>query len=320
MFPARLFTTIVFLTLSTLAHGAMKAVVNVNAATIVEADQIKLGDIARVSGDAAAADRLKNLSLGYAPAIGTEREIQKSYLQMAIAATGLAEDGYLLEMPSRAVVRRAGQTIGRDAVRDSVTQAVLQRFNDPTVSIEIASIDFRETAAVPLGAVEMKASVGAVRNFFAPFIVGVEVRVGGRLIKTFPVTVKVNASAEVLVAANDLDPNKKLSEADAKLQRIAIDQPITNYLRRPETLASSQLTRPLAAGQPLTRDVVTAAYLIKTGDTVRIEGRSGRMLIVAIGEARANGRLGDRILVKNKESGATLQATVMAEGVVQIVL
>lgn len=315
-----LLLTFLLLAVAAIASASSRAVVSVNAATVVEGDQIRLSDIARISGDAALSERLKNLSLGYAPAIGVEREIQRPYLAMAIAAAGVAEEAYALEMPARVVVRRAGQSIAAGVVREAVTDAVMQRFSDPSVEVEIASIDFRETAEVPLGAVELKASVGAVRNFFSPFVVIVEARVGGRLIKTFPATVKVNASAEVLVAANDLDANTKLTAGAAKLQKIAIDQPIANYLRRPEILASSQLTRPLAAGQPLTRDVVSAAYVIKTGDTVRIEGRSGRVTIVLVGEARANGRLGDRIMVKNKQSGTTMQGVVTAEGVVQVVL
>jgi flagella basal body P-ring formation protein FlgA len=315
-----LLITFLILANSAVCFTATRTVISVSATTVVEGDQIRLADIATVSGDEATAARLKSLSLGYAPAIGAEREIQRSYLTLAIAATGVAEQAYSLEMPPRVVVRRAGQSIADGVVKAAVTQAVTERLNDPSVSVEIASIDFRDTAAVPMGEIEVKATVGAVRNFFAPFIVTVETRVDGRLVKTFPATVKVNASAEVLVAAHDLEANRKLTDSDAKLQRISIDQPITDYVRRPEMLATSQLVRPIAAGQPFTRSVIAAAQIIKTGDTVRIEGRSGRMVIVLIGEARANGRLGDRIIVKNKQSGATMQATVMAEGVVQVVL
>jgi flagella basal body P-ring formation protein FlgA len=46
--------------------------------------------------------------------------------------------------------------------------------------------------------------------------------------------------------------------------------------------------------------------------------RSGGMQIAIIGEARANGRIGDRIAVKNTQSGVILQATVIDEHTVKL--
>src|SRR5438128_9433362 len=98
---SRILATVLLLAASALAFAGPRALVSVNAATTVDADQIHLGDIARLSGDDATATRLKDLSLGYAPAIGAEREIQRSYLVMAIAAAGVAENAYALEIPER---------------------------------------------------------------------------------------------------------------------------------------------------------------------------------------------------------------------------
>ncbi len=71
---------------------------------------------------------------------------------------------------------------------------------------------------------------------------------------------------------------------------------------------------------PLFADSIAAATVIKLGDPVRIEASYGRIKIVVNGEARANGRIGERIAVKNKDSGVLMQAIVIDQGLVKVVI
>ena len=69
----------------------------------------------------------------------------------------------------------------------------------------------------------------------------------------------------------------------------------------------------------ITSDSFVASIVIRVGDRVRIVGQSGKMQIIVNGEARASGKIGDRIAVKNLQSNAVLQAVVEDEGLVKVI-
>jgi len=74
----------------------------------------------------------------------------------------------------------------------------------------------------------------------------------------------------------------------------------------------------IAKGEPLMTDNLVAEMIVKPGDQVRIIGQSGSLYIEVKGEARSAGRVGDRIQVRNTQSGILLQATVEDEGLVRV--
>jgi flagella basal body P-ring formation protein FlgA len=76
--------------------------------------------------------------------------------------------------------------------------------------------------------------------------------------------------------------------------------------------------RTVAKGEAITTDVLAAEFVIHPGDQVRIVSESGKLQVTAKGEARSAGRIGDRIQVKNLQSGVMLQAVVVDEGLVAV--
>ena len=102
------------------------------------------------------------------------------------------------------------------------------------------------------------------------------------------------------------------------LETRRLEKSLNNYLRDTEKLRGTVLLKNLSAGTELTTDAVAASYVIRAGDSVRIVGESGKMQIVVNGKAIASGRIGDRIAVKNLQSGTNLQAVVVDEGLVKV--
>ena len=285
---------------------------------MINGDQIDLGMISRVNADQLRGDRLRGITLGYAPAIGSTRELMRSQILMAIKAAGFDDGEFLLETPVKILVRRASQSVSSILLREAVEKAIVSKFSSPTVTTEILHIDVPTDLTVPVGAVDIRATISGVRSLFERFVVPVEVRVDGKIVRSFSATAEVASYSEVLVAATDLAIDKKIAPSDLKLQKVRLDKPLTSYLRDPSILRGIQMIKPLEAGKPLSSDLYTASIVIKLGDTVRIQAFAGRIKVTATGEARANGRIGDRISVKNTQSGVVLQATVIDAGLVKI--
>lgn len=318
-FPA--FYAVVFFCFGVLSVSAQtSAAIRILPQTQIENDTIRLGDIAKISGAGdEVVQRLKTISLGYAPNVGSIREIERAKIELAIRAAGFAAADVRLEMPSRILIKRGGQKVGAELLREAVETAILPNFSASGAKAQIVRLDLPESIEIPAGKVSIKASApNFIGNLTAPFSVPLEIRVDERVVKRLNATVNIEVSAIVFVAAKNLVSGANLSEADVQPENRRLEKMPSNYFRDRKNLRGAVLLKNLAAGAEITRDAVVAGIVVKTGDLIRIVGESGKTKIIIAGEARASGRVGDRIPVKNLQSNAVLQAVVVDEGVVQV--
>ena len=284
----------------------------------IKSDVIKLGDIAQISADEKS-ERLKQISLGYAPNVGILREIYREQVAFAITAAGISANEYSLEAPSKIVVRRASQVVAEHLLRQAVEAAIQKNMPaDESVKVNILRLDVPINIEVAAGEISLQATPGGVRNLFAPFTMALEIRVDNRVVRRVSATVQLEAYADILVAKRDLAARERISEADVQLENRRLEKPLASYLRSVEKLRGAVLVKNVASEAELTTADIAAGYVVKTGDLVSIVGTSGKLQISIKGEARTNGRIGDRVSVKNPESGTILQATVVDEGLVKI--
>lgn len=296
-----------------------KAVIRISAETAIENDRVTLGDISAISGvNEEAKNRLKMISLGYAPNVGMTREIFKDKILLSIAAAGFAKTDFALDAPAQIFVRRTAQTVGQNLFREAVEKAVLANFQNENIAAKIVRLDLPSDIQIPSGKVEVRVNRLNAGNFFLPFSAALEIRVDEKIVRRAAATVQVEASAEVLVAAKDLVSGAKIAETDVKKEIRRLEKPLNSYLRDASKLRGTILTKNLSGGAEITSDAVAAGYVIRGGDLVRIVGESGKMQIIINGEARSSGKIGDRIAVKNSQSGTILQATVVDEGLVKV--
>lgn len=304
--------------LSSNAAAQSRPTIKLSPETIVSTDVIKLGNIAEISGDAAKIERLKQITLGYAPRAGMFREIRREQITLAIAAAGFAENEIALAAPPQILVRRAAQILDENLIKTAVESEVLKNFQAANVAAKLVRCELPAAISLPAGEISVKANAANVRNFFAPFAVAVEIRVDNLVVKRISVTAQVEAFADVLVANRALSANEKIAETDVRAENRRLEKPLASYFVNYEKLRGAFLLKNVAEGAELTADAVAAGVVIKNGDPVKIEGVSGKIKLIVTGEARAAGRIGDRISVKNTQSGAILQAFVVDEGLVRI--
>ena len=159
--------------------------VRLSAEAKVENNLVMLGDIARINGGDEKIERMQKISLGYAPNIGMTRELRKEKIALTIAAAGFLPDEFSLESPPIVRVRRAGQEISADQLRETVEQTILNQFVGDKIEARIVRLDLPEKIDVPLGTVDIRANIANVRNLFAPFPLSVEIRVNDAVIRRF---------------------------------------------------------------------------------------------------------------------------------------
>ena len=301
------------------ATAQSPTLVRVLPESAISGDRVDLASIADIS-PTPDTDKLGKISLGYAPTIGGTREIVCEQIATSIRAAGFSAVSVDLNCSRPVAVRRRGQTITAEAIRLEVLGSLSKYFAAGEADVRLLRLDAPANITVPIGVLELAADWSGIRNVFAPFGLPVRVKVDGRSVRTIVVNAEIEAWANVLVAARDLAANSELSADDVCVERVRISRPLASYVRDQSKLLGTAATRDLRTGTELTADVLASVSVIKPGDPVRIEAGSGRLKLIVAGEARAAGRIGDRIAVKNKQSGAILQAIVLDRGKVRVSL
>lgn len=300
------------------ASAQSKIGVKISAESTVSNDIVKLENIAEINGDASKTERLKQISLGYAPKAGMFRELKREQISLSIAAAGFSENEISLDAPNQILIRRASQNLDENSLKQAIEREVLKNFQAENVTAKLVRLELPPNIALPAGEISIKADAKNVRNFFTPFSVSVEISVDNVISKRFSVTAQVEAFGEVLVANRNLIANEKIAESDVRVEKRRLEKPLTSYFQSFDKLRGGILLKNITEGTELTNDSVAAGVVIKNGDIVKIEGVSGKIKLIVIGEARASGKIGDRISVKNQQSGAILQGVVIDEGLVRI--
>ena len=294
-------------------------VVRVAAETIAQQDRLTLGDIANVEAETAeTAARLRAISLGYAPNVGVTREILRDRIALALAAAGFTGNAVRLEAPAVARIRRAAQIVDPALLRAAIEHATLDELNASGATARLTRLELPTNVEAPAGTLEIRASTGPARDLFAPFTVFIELWQEGHVVKRLQATAQVEAHAPILVAAREIAENTRLRQDSFSLEVKRLERPLNHYVTDPERLRGTAVRRSLARGEAITTDVISAEIVVRPGDPVKIIGQSGALQLMVTGEARAAGRIGDRIQVKNVQSGALLQAIVADEGIVRI--
>jgi flagellar basal body P-ring formation protein FlgA len=294
-------------------------IVRVASESLARADRLTLGDIAEIrAADSVVVERLRAVALGYAPYVGVVRELPRDRIALAITAAGFPAGTVRLETPPVVLIRRAAQAVAPELVRETVERITLTELRANGAAARLVRLDLPPAIEAPAGELEVRASIGGVRDLFAPFIVAVELWQTGRVVHRFSTTAQVEAFAPVVVAARDLPANVRVRKEDLVIEVRRLERAAGLYLRDETRLRGTSVRHVVARGEAITTDLLVAEIVIRPGDAVRIVSQADRLQIVALGEARSAGRIGDRIQVKNKESGLLLQAVIVDEGLVSV--
>ena len=126
------------------------------------------------------------------------------------------------------------------------------------------------------------------------------------------------AMRQVLVAAVPLQRGMTVTPSQVRLQEVQAQGLGPNVLLQLADVQFAEMARDVSPGTPLNRQDLRPTVLVKRGQMVLLSlGQSAGFQISARVEALQDGRFGDQIQLKNRESGRLLSGQVMGPNRVQ---
>lgn len=184
--------------------------------------------------------------------------------------------------------------------------------------IEIRSIDNLHSISLPAGAVQLRISSRGVPANFRRMLLSVEASLAGKSVRNFWVKADVRVRARVVQAVRRIPFRSVLAAGDLREAECEIADPRAGYIRSLDAVIGSIAKRALIEGEVLTQRSVEPASLVRSGETVRLTASVNGTQVSTLVRALQNGKLGDRIKVRNIDSDRALFAFVTGRGEVRI--
>ncbi len=148
----------------------------------------------------------------------------------------------------------------------------------------------------------------------------VGVRCNGSADWTVYIPVSISAYANALVAIRPLPAGSVLSPQDVQVVKREVSSMGYGYISDLERDGGYRVSRAIPQGAVISPNMVESAVMIERGQTVRIMARSGAIGVTMAGVATSKASLGERITVRNVNSGRVVEGIVRSGETVEIIL
>lgn len=303
------------------ASAGADVTIRLNPEVTIAGGDLRLADLGPIEGDRALAERVGAVRLGVAPSPGSSYRIDLDHVIVRLRQHRIDPAGVHLVGPERVTVVRASQMLGGQALVDAVARQALDR-------LQAVAPDGAPYALVPLtrpadlrlptGTVDLLPKVQDPTPPYAVVLSNVAVRVDGQDVQVVPVSFRVARLVSVVVAAQPLEPNRRLSLADFRLEARPSTEVPPAALGTIADAPDLEAVRPIRAGEIVTQHHVRPRIVVRRGENVTLvlEGRGFR--VTTVGLAAEDARRGDTVRVVNPTSKREVIGRVEASGLVRV--
>lgn len=322
---------------ATLAVAASPSI-QVYPQTIVQADRVRLADLAGLSGiDEDRAEVLRQIEIGAAPAGGTFQAVDVESIRKALLAAdvnladlcivGAAECKVFRpaepEAPVVPVKAADGQVAAAEAAGepDTLEAAVRAFLVGRTTGLQ-GQVEVRFAAAhrnvLPLAGPAMTFQVRPRTDALLGLLsLEIDVLEAGKVARTIPMVAEVGLTKGVVVARRPINRGTAIRPEDIAVEPRRFNKAEDVGLAATGLVVNRQAKRYIARGEMLTGRDVQPMPLVKRGDYVTVWFKRGDLTIRGGAKALQEGCQGERIEVKAEPGGQVYNVVVTGTKTVQ---
>jgi flagella basal body P-ring formation protein FlgA len=212
----------------------------------------------------------------------------------------------------------AGAWQDADAIRAAAEAAARERAAQWPGRVAVAAESLDPRLRMPACEVPLAASLPA--SAAAAGRVSAEVRCTGARPWRLYVPVTISLTRTLVVAARPLERGRLLTPDDVILAERDVGAVTGGYLTELEDAVGRVMRRDAAAGAVLAPRLLDSPVIVRRGQPVTLEARSGKIRVQMAGVAQEDGARGETITVRNSSSHKDLEGIVRSEKVVEVVL
>jgi flagella basal body P-ring formation protein FlgA len=277
----------------------------ISACLPVEGDRILMGDLAVAIPAFLTLDAEE--TIGFTPAPGSQRRFSPGELDRLAARKGIT----VATQP--VCFERTLETLTKEQVITALHESLPE-------GAQMELLDFSRTR-IPKGTLEfLRAGLAAAppKWLRAPVIWTGRVKYTATRSLLVWAKVSVWISRSSAVAVTDLPAGKPILASQVRMESADAGPFSESIPASLEDIVGLAPRRAIRAGQLVSRSILDAATDVTRGEMVAVEAHYGAASLRFEARAESPGRAGDRIQVRNLDSGKTFRARVVRKGLVAV--
>lgn len=290
----------------------------------VKPEEIRLGDMAVIEAPDGISEEISSLPVGSAPKPGRSRNFRTAGIKSRIMdkAESCLRDkdkkDIILDIPDMVLVKRDFQHIPDNALKEYYERKAVEISGGEL--FEISDFRIRGKNIFPAGNMEIK-PVEAFRGMnMGNLSLPVEIYVDGAMEGRLTLSGRIEKHINVVCAVRDIRKNDMVAASDIRVEKRGAEKRIGAGFLTDMSLAVGKQTRSdIRSGAVLFEKNLVIPSVLKKGDRVKLVARSGRLSIQTLAEAMSDGKSGERIRVRNIDTGKLVNATVVDSATVETV-
>ncbi len=223
-----------------------------------------------------------------------------------------------LPMVAIGVAAADGTVLNEAQVRQVVTDFVRKRTEQLGLEVTIRKIGYRGDLVLPVGAVSYEVLAPRQWEGWGNANLAMLVRVDNRLEKNIPLTVEVEALAEMVVAVRPLERGDVINAGDVALQKRDLAVAPGKVCHALAEVVGKRVRVGMRGNLPVRADYLEKVPLVKSGQLVTIVARNNALYITATGRVRNAAAEGELVQVQNLLSQKEVAARVVDANTVQV--
>ena len=216
------------------------------------------------------------------------------------------------------VDRVAVSEVNPDLIRKAIQKHLESEWGHKVKTIQVTVLEPADPVMIPGGTVELQVIPNSMEEGLGRRMFHVEAVANGKSRKTIQVVADIAAMIDAVVVTRFLKADELIDMSDLKTVGLRVHQINHPFMIDQGEVIGKSASRPLPPETPLRPAFVKPPLAIKKGDRVLIEARRGGLSIRANGVTKANGHVGQTVMVTNLDSGRELRAKVVAPSLVEV--
>lgn len=309
---------LVFL-LSTAVLSAEPACLTLKTETVVEADVVRLSDIAALTG--ATHDQLNALGatvVGKAPQPGQTRFVGADYIRIRLKQAGFEPAALIFSGPSDVRITRLSTALPTRQIQRVVDTAIRRRMPWKNENVSISGISFDETVNLPTGKLTYRVVPKRHEDYLGNTTLALHLFVDGEPVRKLWVNATISVMADVVTVIRPLGKHQHIQREDLSIQRLDMADLGSDTVGRIEDALGNRTTRMIYPNTVLQSSMMATPPLVRRGDVVKIVADAGPMTVTATGVVKQQGRKGEMVRVMNTDSKRVIIARVTGPGAVKV--
>ena len=280
--------------------------------TITDAQQVTLGMISLIHGDAKLSAQVSQIALGKLVRPGQQLILDRETILSRLIASGVALSKVQVLGSRDALVRKSEVVISSQEIIDYSKTFIRNYTKEKDVAFARA-ISKPAKIIVAGKPQEIEIACQWEKQGLSRATVRVEILLNGTVVESRKISFKFQYEIEVVLATKNIASGELITAEDYQIKKILVDSPAANLILPKGKIA----TRRINAGREIKAGMFgdpKLAIVVKKKQMVEIKYESDVLFVSALGEALSDGKVGDLIKVVNvkiDDRGKTIKGKVI---------